>query len=151
MTKASLPSFFLKHNDDVAIVNFKKGSITMTSLWEHLYFSKIYFSCCWNLSIIFFALTCTLRTRQEGIFSRDYLIFIENFLPSLQHVTTQSKEKEKEWKETRKKRKANQPYGNPNLCIRFMSVDVNPICCSSSIEGGKKTEKNFFFLIPTWW
>lgn len=35
----------------------------------------------------------------------------------------------------------NQPYWNPNLCIRFMSMELNPICCASSIRWEEKVGK----------
>ena len=66
----------------------------------------------------------------------------ENFSKKI--VFMKSSKKKKEWKSD-----VNQPYGNPNLCIRFMSVDVNPICCSSSMEGGRREKDEELFFIPT--
>lgn len=47
----------------------------------------------------------------------------------------------------RKRNVQHQPYGNPNLCIRFMSMDPNPICCSSSVEGKAKASQNCIPII----
>lgn len=41
------------------------------------------------------------------------------------------KSERKKWKEEKLCQAI--PYGNPNLCIRFMSMAANPICCASSM------------------
>lgn len=51
-----------------------------------------------------------------------------------------SERKMERWKKKRKKCE-NRPYGNPNLCIRFMSMELNPICCASSNRRGEKSRK----------
>lgn len=56
-------------------------------------------------------------------------------------ITAREKKQQKEKSKKKWKKCENQPYGNPNLCIRFMSMELNPICCASSIRCEEKSRK----------